>query len=203
MGNFALVKNSIVENIIVADKNFATAISAQYDYVLDTSHYNPTPHIGDSYDSIYDIFFGNSQQIIGQPKFIPVTPSLLNGSQPTLSPFSVKDNNTGVTFAVKVNGKNVNVGCLTFYAPWLTQVLFNIVNGVDNGQGGVTKTANGAQCDGFEVSTSNLNLMISQLQTLNFTNMILGITAVVGVSLPVGNSGVVGPSLGIGGSLHP
>lgn len=51
---FALVKNGIVDNIIVADQEFVNQLTAQYDYILDVSQYEITPQIGWEYDSEED-----------------------------------------------------------------------------------------------------------------------------------------------------
>lgn len=64
MGNYALVKiiNSVetIDNIIVASPEDAAlyliANGGDYDYVLDTSQYSPSPDIGWSYDSGMDTF---------------------------------------------------------------------------------------------------------------------------------------------------
>lgn len=60
MGNYALVKmvNSIetVTNVIVAEPEVASTYLGEYDYVLDTSMYDPQPGPGWSYDAGLDEF---------------------------------------------------------------------------------------------------------------------------------------------------
>jgi hypothetical protein len=47
---FALIKNGVVENTIVADEVFAAAIAAQYDFVIRVDELDPRPGIGWLYD---------------------------------------------------------------------------------------------------------------------------------------------------------
>ncbi len=48
MPSFALIKNNIVENVIVADQEFATTLTSQYDHVIDVS--DGRAGIGAEYD---------------------------------------------------------------------------------------------------------------------------------------------------------
>ena len=52
MPNYALINNSQVENIIVAEESFVNEIRALYDYIIEISQYFPRPSAGWTWDSI-------------------------------------------------------------------------------------------------------------------------------------------------------
>lgn len=47
---YALIKNGIVVNVIVADPNFISLIQSKWDYCVRIDNLNPCPRIGDLYD---------------------------------------------------------------------------------------------------------------------------------------------------------
>jgi len=47
---FALIQNGLVENVIVADANFISGISGQWQYCVRIDQLDPVPGIGWTYD---------------------------------------------------------------------------------------------------------------------------------------------------------
>ncbi len=52
MPNYALINNSQVENIIVAEESFVNEIRALYDDIIEISQYFPRPNIGWTWDEV-------------------------------------------------------------------------------------------------------------------------------------------------------
>lgn len=47
---YAIINNNIIENVIVADADFAAMIANQHQYVLRVDNLDPQPAIGWTYD---------------------------------------------------------------------------------------------------------------------------------------------------------
>lgn len=47
---YALIKNTVVVNVIVADPTFISGISSDWDFCIDLTGLSPQPRIGDLYD---------------------------------------------------------------------------------------------------------------------------------------------------------
>lgn len=52
MPHYALIKNSYVENVIVADEDFVNSIRYLYEDIIETSQYFPRPNIGWTWDEV-------------------------------------------------------------------------------------------------------------------------------------------------------
>jgi hypothetical protein len=52
MSRYALIKDTIVENIIVADLTFISNIENDWDFCIDLASFNPEPCIGWIYDEL-------------------------------------------------------------------------------------------------------------------------------------------------------
>lgn len=47
---YALVRNGIVSNVIIAEPSFIPAIAQQYDFIVDVTAFTPQPNIGDTFN---------------------------------------------------------------------------------------------------------------------------------------------------------
>jgi hypothetical protein len=56
MGVYALIKNGVVENAIVADAAFISNIESNYDQSIDVTSMEPRPSVGWTYDSGTETF---------------------------------------------------------------------------------------------------------------------------------------------------
>lgn len=117
--HFALVKNGIVEKVIVADDNFITSIAAEYDMVIDVSEGN-RPSTGDSYYSDTKTFVAN--HLVEHQVPVDMSASHLhNGTESGFEPFQISK------YLVSYEDGTITIGCKKYSAPGILDTLHKLL----------------------------------------------------------------------------
>jgi len=106
MSRYALIKNNLVESVIVGDSDFIKNIN-DYDAIIDVSNLSVSP--GDSYYPDTAIFISNTSQLHD----IPVDKSALHlnlGTESGFPDFNISK------YTVKYKDGNITIGCKTYPA---------------------------------------------------------------------------------------
>lgn len=84
---FALIKNKLVEGIIVADNDFLNHIKDKYDYIIDVT-VEERPHPGDSYYPETHKFISNTLKL-NEIHVNDMGEHLTNGTEEEIEPFKI------------------------------------------------------------------------------------------------------------------
>jgi hypothetical protein len=141
--HFALIKNGIVEGVILADDIFINNIKEKYDLILDVTNIN-RPATGDSYYVKTNTFVSNTEDIV----HVPVDMSgkhMQNGTEIGFKPFKISK------YSVTWEDGMVVIGCKKYSAPGFFDALhkifiekqdtishFTTINGPAHGKFGIT-----------------------------------------------------------------
>jgi hypothetical protein len=117
--HFALIKNSLVEAVIVATDDFLSTISENYDLIIDVSE-NNKPSTGDSYYSDTKTFVPN--HLIYHE--IPVTLTsghLYTGTENGFTPFNISQ------YSVSYEEGIITIGCKKYSALGILDTLHKLL----------------------------------------------------------------------------
>lgn len=116
---FALIKNNIVEGVVVGNDAFLSQIQDVYSDVVDVTD-RPRPAAGDSYYKDTDSFISNTVHM----NHIPVDMSadhLLTGTEEGFEPFQLSQ------YSVKYENGVITIGCKKYSAPGLLDALHKVL----------------------------------------------------------------------------
>lgn len=111
---YALIKNHIIESVVVANDDFLSHIKDKYDYIIDVT--DNRPNIGDSYYPATEEFISNTEK----NHIIDVDTNLEHlqlGEDDGFAPFTLSK------YSVKYNKGLVTIGCKQYNAAGLLDAL--------------------------------------------------------------------------------
>ena len=100
---FALIKNNLIESVIVASDDFVQTIKGDWDHVVDVTN-TVRPSVGDSYYSDTGAFVSNSVDVNHIPADLSAK-HLKEGTQEGFEPFQLSK------YSVKYEDGMVVIGC--------------------------------------------------------------------------------------------
>jgi len=116
---YALVDNSIVVGVVVADESFAAQLSTEHSAVIDvTDSSRPTP--GDSYYPDVGAFVSNTQQVTDIPVDLEAD-HINGGSDDGFEPFNLSH------YSVSYSAGVVTIGCKLYPAAGLLDTLHKLL----------------------------------------------------------------------------
>lgn len=116
---FALIKNNLVDSIIVADESFLTIIQSKYDAVVDVT--DNRPNVGDSYYPDVNEFISNLEIINEIDPELYLEDALPNGTEDGFEPFKLSK------YSVSYKDGMVQIGCKYYSAQGLLHVLHKLL----------------------------------------------------------------------------
>jgi hypothetical protein len=119
--HFALIKNGIVEKVIVAslNGNFIGSIVTEYDLIIDVSD-GPRPATGDSYYADTKTFVSNHHTVHHIP-FDPNAEHLRQGTEDGFAPFEMSK------YSVSYKDGMVTIGCKQYSAIGMLDTLHKLL----------------------------------------------------------------------------
>lgn len=117
--HFALIKNGIVEKVIVATNDFARSIVAEYDFIIDVSD-GQRPSTGDSYYVDTKTFVSNHHTVHHIP-FDPNAEHLRQGTEDGFAPFEMSK------YSVSYKDGMVTIGCKQYSAIGMLDTLHKLL----------------------------------------------------------------------------
>lgn len=140
---FALIKNNIVESVVVGTDDFISHMDGKYDHIIDVTE-GDRPSTGDSYYKDTEEFISNA----GHTHHIPVdleAEHLQKGTEDGFEPFTISK------YSVSYKDGFIHIGCKKYSAPGLLDALhkglvekqqtvgiFTSENGPAHGKFGIT-----------------------------------------------------------------
>ena len=117
--HFALIKNGIVEGVIVATDNFVGSIVAKYDLIVDVND-STRPSTGDSYYSDMKTFVAN--HLVEHEVPVDMSASHLhNGTESGFAPFQISK------YSVSYEAGTITIGCKKYSAPGILDTLHKLL----------------------------------------------------------------------------
>lgn len=165
---WALVKNNLVENTIVAEDSFIPLIDENYDDVIDVTNMIPCPAPGWSH--INNTFYDAPSILVNESADI-TSAWMQDGSASTFIPFNLSNDESWILVQIVVPGF-VDLGCIRYAIPFLRDALYRA--SVNNEDMLPIKSLGSGSCghitdDGtvFKVSAVGISSILNALQTLN------------------------------------
>lgn len=141
---FALIKDGLVKEVIVASDDFIPLIQDQYDHIIDVTG-KSRPSVGDSYYSNTEEFIQNNLDTIVLPVIDEDADYLNEGTEDGFEPFQISK------YSVSYKDGFIQIGCKKYSAPGFLEALhktlvekeeaiecFNTVDGPAHGKFGIT-----------------------------------------------------------------
>lgn len=156
---FALIKDGLVDNVIVADENFLPTINDLYDTIINVTE-RTRPQIGDSYYSDTDNFISNIVSNVILTVEDPDAPYLHEGTEDGFEPFQLS------RYTVTYEDGEVYIGCKSYSAIGLLDVLYKgLIE--DQETIGVFTTADGNPAHGkFAITWEDAQMLYDKLKTV-------------------------------------
>ena len=117
--HFALIKNNLVEGVIVANESFLPIIKDKYDLILDVTDIQ-RPSTGDSYYPVTNTFISNDHEIVDIPADLKAD-HLQSGTEKGFKPFKISN------YSVKYENGMIVIGCKKYSAPGFMDALHKIL----------------------------------------------------------------------------
>ena len=116
---FALIKNNLVDHVVVGDDMFLSHIQSQYDAVVDVTNIN-RPTTGDSYYPDTQTFVSNTVTLNNIP--VDMSASYLQqGTEEGFTSFQISKYNVSYSNGI------VTIGCKQYSAPGLLDALYKVL----------------------------------------------------------------------------
>lgn len=149
---WALVKNGIVQNKIVADNDFINLIKPDYDHIVELKDNHP--NIGDGYSNGE---FDSPHEII----HIDVNPDQDHLKIPTktFEPFILPESG----HKVSLSGNYLNIGCKRYNILYARDTFHKILNGIKEQSGVLSKSDKGVKHGQFEISKEEMKQILEKL----------------------------------------
>jgi hypothetical protein len=116
--HFALIKNNIVEQIIVADVDFINHVKEKYDLVIDVT--DSRPAVGDSYYPDTKTFISNNQTLHEIPVDLNAE-HLHQGTEDGFEPFEMSK------YSVSYKDEIITIGCKQYSALGMLDTLHKLL----------------------------------------------------------------------------
>ena len=139
---FALIKNSLVQHVIVADDDFLKHVEKDYDYVVDVTN-QTRPNPGDSYYAKTGSFVQNDTEIIEIPSSEP-TPEL------NFEPFQLSK------YTVHHENGYIIIGCKKYSAAGFIEALKKIATQTEDTTSHFSTLYNGPAHGKFGISWADV-----------------------------------------------
>ncbi len=157
---FALIKNSLVESVVVATDSFLDHIEGRYDFVIDVTN-SKRPTVGDSYYEDLNLFVSNTDEIHN----IMTNPNqrhLKCGTENGFEPFKISK------YTVKYENGMIVIGCKAYSAPGFLDALHRVLVEKEKTTSHFT-TVNGNPCHGrFDITWEDAHKLHEALKKVRF-----------------------------------
>jgi hypothetical protein len=163
MKNYALIKNSIVMNCIVADDSFIPVIKSEYDFIVDLSSYTSPVSPGAAYDSTTGTFV---EPMVSADNTIYQSTDVVTGNATTFAPFNLSNDGGGFTVSCSSDTNTIVVGCRSYDMRWLRNEMTLLCTD-GKPRGAIFYATTGGVLDRGALTTwADANLILTALNTL-------------------------------------
>ncbi len=155
--HFALIKNNIVEGIIVADAAFIEQITNQYDLIMDVT--DGRPHVGDSYYPTTKSFISNDIEVNNIPVDMSAT-HMQSGTENGFKPLKLSK------YIATYKDGMVTIGCKSYSAAGLFDAAHKVLIEKQNVTSHFIVTKDGAAHGKFGITLSDIQKLYDVLKNV-------------------------------------
>lgn len=153
---FALIKNNLVDKVVVADDAFLKHIAGQYDVIIDVTNLD-RPSAGDSYYPDTKEFVSNTETLHELPVDLNQA-HLQNGTENEFPPFRISRYDVSYTKGV------IMIGCKRYSAPGFMDALHKML--IEGKQ--TVSIFSGTSHGKFEITRDDMQTLYDNLSRIKF-----------------------------------
>lgn len=158
---FALIKNNIVVNVIVADDSFLPLIKDQYDLIIEVTDLDHRPSIGHSYYPDVEEFVSNNETTINLPVDLEEE-HLQQGTEDGFEPLKLSK------YTATYENGVVTIGCKKYSAPGLLDAAYKVLKEKQQTTAVFTTSKEGPSHGKFGISWDDCQLIYDALIKVKF-----------------------------------